>query len=206
MTNTISFISQIASYTSILQNIILALSGTAATLFAFLGLTAWRKEIKGKSEYEKAKKVLKAVYKVYRAFVYVRNPAIFQYEYPKEMTESWGHLKEEFYYEGECYVYDNRWKILTEAFLELEEQNLDAQVEWGTEFQEIIVPLRKCKGKLLNAIQNILETKKKNSQAPMCDIMAERAILYYEKDDKFTIEINKAIKLFENKLRPHIKK
>ena len=160
MTNTVSIVSEIAQYTTIGQNVVLALSGVAATVIAYLGLTAWRKELKGRSEYDKAKAVLKAVYKVQGAFRHVRNPAIFQFEYPEEMTNNWGHLKQEHDYEGTAYVYENRWKILAEAFRELEEQNLDAQVEWGPEFQEIIAPLRKCKIELEIALQNHLEAKK----------------------------------------------
>lgn len=112
----IATVSQIAEYTTVVQNVVLSLSGIAAAIIAYLGLTTWRKELKGKSEYAKAKKVLKAVYKVRRAFRHVRHPAIFQYEYPEEMMDTWGHLAKEHDYEGTAHVYENRWKFLAEAF------------------------------------------------------------------------------------------
>jgi len=45
------------------KDIIVAGSAASAAFFAYLGLSTWRKELKGKSEYQLAKDVLKSVYK-----------------------------------------------------------------------------------------------------------------------------------------------
>jgi hypothetical protein len=213
MTNAVTEVVQIAEYTTVVQNVVLAICGVATVVIAYCGLTTWRKELKGKSEYTKAKEVLKAVYKVRRAFIVVRGPGIFSYEYPESMREESGHLKREYEYEGTAHVYQERWKILAEAFQELEDQTLDAQVEWGAEFQDVIVPLRKCRGELQIAIQELLKATKHPyvvRQGALQEQMQERSVLYYlaenSEHDKFTSEINAAIELFENKLRPHIKK
>jgi hypothetical protein len=213
MTNNVTIVSQIAEYTAIAQNVVLALSGAAAAIIAYMGLTIWRKELKGKSEYAKAKEVLKAVYKVRSAFNHVRNPAIYQYEYPEEMRDHDGHLKQEHYYEGTLHVYENRWKHLSEAFQELEERNLDAQVEWGPEFQDVIIPLRGCKAELQIAIENMLEGKKnphERRELSREERQEESSILYHigknSRHDKFTPKIDEAIKEFEKRLRPLIKK
>ena len=215
MTSDLTIASQIAEYTTIAQNIVLALSGVAAVIIAYLGLTTWRKELKGKSEYAKAKEVLKAVYKVRRAFSHVRHPAIYPYEYPEEMRDDhWGFLKPEYTYEGTRHVYENRWKYLSEAFQELEEQNLDAQVEWGPSYQDVIVPLRKCKAELQIAIETMLYGKKgpyEKRERTSEELQHESSVLYdhFGKDpkhDKFTLQINEAVEKFEKKLRPYIKK
>jgi hypothetical protein len=213
MTDTISTVSQVAEYTTIVQNVFLVIASAAAALIAYLGLTTWRKELKGKSEYAKAKEVLKAVYKVRRAFNHVRNPIIYQYEYPERMRDSSGHLEKKYDYEGTAHVYENRWKFLAEAFEALEEENLDAQVEWGPGFQEVIVPLRRCKVELQIAISNFLEGKKnphERRERAREDQEDERSVLYHlgenSRHDKFTPQINAAIEEFEKKLRPYIKK
>src|SRR5436190_17833583 len=95
MTNTVSTVQQISEYTKIGQNVILALCAIATVLIAFFGLKTWRKELKGKSEYIKAKEVLKAVYKVRTAFMHVRNPSVYSHEYPEEMRSEQGYLKGE---------------------------------------------------------------------------------------------------------------
>ena len=205
-------IAEISSWVAIAKDVILGLSACSAAVFAYLGLDAWRKELKGKSEYELAKSVLKSVYKVREAFKHVRNPAIFQYEYPPDMIDSWGHLETEHDYDGTAHVYETRWKKMDEAFRELEENHLAAQVEWGSEFQNIIKKLRACRADLLVTIQQFLEKKKKPRRMEPLNTLEQRAqersVLYYlgndSEYDKFTSEIESAIAEFENWLRPHI--
>lgn len=95
----------------------------------------------------------------------------------------------------------------------MEDLNLDAQVEWGQEFQDVIVPLRRCKIDLEIALQDFLEAKKNPHERrlrPSEERAEERSILYYAGEDsphdQFTPRINSAVALFEEKLRPHIKR
>lgn len=191
------------------KDIFVGLAAIFATFFAYLGLTAWREELKGKAEYQLAKEVLKSVYKVRDAFEHVRNPAIYQFEYPKDMLDHQGYLKQEHEYEGTMYIYEKRWAKMSEAFRELEEHHLDAQVEWGSEFQNVIMKLRSCNTNLLVTIQQFLERKKhpRDFEPANAEKLAEeRSILYqHEKNDIFSREIQEAIKAFEDWLRPHIK-
>ena len=195
------------------KDILVAASAASAAFFAYLGLSAWRKELKGKSEYQLAKDVLKSVYKVREAFKHVRNPAIFQYEYPNELKHHHGHLKEENRHEGTAHVYQERWKKMDEAFSELESYHLEAQVEWGPEFQDVIKDLRSCRAELLVAIQRMLERMKDTQDREILSVderAEERSVLSHlgteSKHDKFTPDIDAAIGKFETWLRPHIKK
>lgn len=200
-------------YITAIKDVILGLSVISAAIFAYLGLTTWRKELKGKSEYQLAKEVLKSTYKVRDAFMHVRSPAIYQYEYPEEMLDAQGYLKQEHDYAGSVHVYQKRWEMMVRDFSELEEHNLEAQVEWGAEFQNVIAKLRYCKAELQIAIQQMLERKKNPRNIGLTSVGAdaeERSVLYYHgadsKHDKFTSEINEAINEFEKWLRPHIKR
>ena len=135
------------------KEIAVGCSALAAAYFAYKGLSTWQRELKGKSEYLVAKDVLRAVYEVNEAFKHVRNPAIYQYEYPKDMIDARGDLLSQHRHAGTDHVYQNRWRILSEAFRKLEEQHIKALVELGLENQEVIVPLRKCRVRLQLAIQ-----------------------------------------------------
>jgi hypothetical protein len=205
-------ITEITEWISAAKEVIIGLSAVFATIFAYIGLNTWRKELKGKAEYQLAKDVLKSVYKVREAFKHVRHPAIFAYEYPEEMRDYSGHLKREKDYEGTLYVYEKRWQKMDEAFRELEEHHLDAQVEWGSEFQNVIIKLRSCRAELLVTIQKMLD-EKKNPQRVMRDkeSMEKAFSTLYDNGgntefDKFTPQIEAAVKEFEVWLRPHIKK
>ncbi len=194
-----------------IKDIAVGLSAVYAAFFAYKGINTWREELKGKSEYQLAKDTLRAVYKVREAFKYVRGPIIYAYEYPEEMTSPSGHLKPECRYEGTAYVYDNRWKRLHEAFLELEEYHLEAMVEWGSAHQDTIVPLRECRVKVQMAIQHLLSRYKDPDEPDWMSIderKEQQGVLYYggekSKFDSFTPEINLAVMRFEDWLRPHI--
>ncbi len=194
------------------KDILLGLSAASAAFFAYLGLSAWKKELKGKSEYQLAKDVLKSVYRVREGFKHVRHPAIYQYEYPEEMRNHHGPLKREHDHEGTAHVYEKRWEVMEKAFGELEEYHLDAQVEWGSEFQHKIVKLRSCRVNLMIVIQEMLERKKNPREAALStaeEKAKEQSVLYHigsdSKHDKFTPEIEDAIDEFERWLRPYIK-
>ena len=61
---------------------------------------------------------------------------------------------------GNAYVYEKRWEKMRTDIHELAEHHLDAQVEWGAEFQDVIVKLRSCQVSLLIAMQQMLEREK----------------------------------------------
>jgi len=208
-----SQLAQVAAFTTIIQNIVLAGSGLATVIIAAKGLSAWSSQLKGTSEYAKAKEVLKAVYRVRTALMRVRAPMVMQYEYPEEMTTPSGHLKPECDYDGTKAVYQNRWKPLADALGELDEQNLDAQVEWEPGFQETIVPLRQCVIETQIAVSEMLERKQTSGEPDdrsKEEKKKDRAILYARgadhEDDQLSRDVDAAVALFEDRLRPHIKR
>ena len=162
-------LADVGQWTSVLRDVLLGAAAAATAFFAYLGLSTWRRELKGKSEYQLAKDVLKAVYKVREAFKFVRNLLIYSYEYPDDMKDPHGHLKREYEYEGTAHVYQERWKKVAEAFQELEDLHLDAQVEWGPEYQDVIRKLRSCLVDLQIAIQTMLERKKDPRMGELTD-------------------------------------
>lgn len=206
-------IDAIGKWVGIAKDVVIGATAASAAIFAYLGLSAWRKELKGKAEYELAKDVLKSVYRVRDGFSHVRHPAIYQYEYPPEMTNHTGHLDKEHRYQGTLHVYEKRMEVLNKAFQELEEHHLAAQVEWGSEFRTTIKSLRICRGELLEAVRGLLEPMKnphKEYSTTLAQTREERSVLYEiggdPIHDAFTLQINKAIDEFEKWLRPHIKK
>jgi hypothetical protein len=204
-------LAEINVWATIAKDVLLGIAAAATALFAYLGLSAWRKELKGKAEYELAKDVMKSVYRVREAFKHVRNPAIFQYEYPSDMVDQSGHVMREHDYDATAHVYESRWKQLDEAFAKLEDYHLAAQVEWGSKYQNVIMGLRSCRAELLVTTQRFLQRKKNAYDMPLTAMeqkAEERSVLYHlgadSELDKFTPEINAAIGEFEKWLRPHI--
>ncbi|EPF7653806.1 hypothetical protein PD716_00010 [Vibrio gigantis] len=193
------------------KDIVVALSALAAAYFAHSGLTTWQKELKGKSEYQLAKEVLESVFKVREAFKSVRHPAIYSYEYPKELVTNSGHVNHEDKYEATMFVYNERFKVLDVAFSELEELFVKALVEWGSSEQDLIQELRGHRGELLVSIRSLIDSYQDRSCNDWMNIEERKrqsAVLYYTGDNgkysEFTVEINETVKKFEDWLRPHI--
>lgn len=130
------------------------------------------------------------------------------------MREETGHLKEQFRAEGTAHVYEERFKILNDAFRVLEDRALDAQVEWGAEFISLMIPLRKLRAELMMALQDHIQAMKPGFQrrrTTLDEKREERSVMYYLGEnetelDRFTPEINRAITEFETRLRPIIGK
>jgi|GEM_PF-1875345 len=194
------------------SNSITALAALFAAGCAFLGLKAWREQLKGSAEYTLAKDMLKAAYGVREAFIHVRNPFIRAYEYPENMRDPSGHLKDEFRAEGTGHVYEERFKVFSKAFRILEDKVLDAQVEWGDDYTTVMPPLRQCRVELMLALQSHIEAQKPNFQ-PRSTTKHEKewerkSVMYNlgenSEQDLFTTQINAAIAGFEKRLRPII--
>jgi hypothetical protein len=186
---------------------------------AIIGLTTWKKELKGKSEYQLAKEVLKSVYRVRGGFNHVRNPMLDGREYPEDTILPNGMVYPEKEYEAQCFAYDNRWKYLMEALKELEEKHLMAVVEWGPEHQEKIQPIRACAFELEFQIRQYLEDLRNPERAEwqqqhMSPESFEKrnktrmTVLYNTGSDgeynQFTERINAAIDTFDDWLQEKI--
>ena len=202
-------IAELGRWISTVRDLLVGASAATAAYFAYLGVDAWRRELKGRSEYQLAKDVLKAVYKVREAFNIVRNPVTFSYEYPEEMRGPHGNLEHAHDYEGTEHVYQKRWEYMARAFSELEDLHLIAQVEWGPQHQDVIRKLRGCRGELQIAIQDMLQQKKKPRALSKREMSREERSVLYDvgRDSKFgqfTREIDEAIADFEKWLRPKI--
>ncbi len=193
---------------SVIKDIVIAVSAGFAVYVAYSGLDAWKRELKGRSEYKLSKDTLIAVYRVRNAFLHVRNPAIFTYEYPEDMRSPTGHLKDECKYEGVLYAYEERFKRVDEAFSNLEDCFLEAQVEWGSDSKDKIVKLRVCRSQLLQAVRQMLDGMKEGGSAHTRRKSGIDPIIYssFESDDEgFNLQISEAINEFEKWLRPHVR-
>lgn len=185
---------------SIVQNIVLTLTGIITVIIASKGLNAWRKELKGKYSHDTAKNVLRALYRLRNSFSIVRNAFIFSSEYPAEWIDSDNRLKSEYEFDGTKYVYNNRMKFVEDALREFQKQAIDAEVNWGSDFQNATKLLMECIRKLKWAIFTLLETYRfPNDETRLTRSFKadEGSVLYYIGEnselDTFTGEINLAV-------------
>ena len=198
----------------IVKDAILLLFAGIGSYSAFYGLKAWRKQLKGKTEYELARRILLSVYKIRDGIKMVRHPFMSGgeiYEAKKKYKEQNPeiNLTEK---EIENYaVYENRWKAINEAFSSLNVDLLEAEVMWGNIFKDDLHSLNRLSIKLMVAIRHYL---KYHFQSYMSERDTEKyeeyELLVYDhssenEEDEFGIKINNVVSRFEQKLKKYLK-
>ena len=196
---------------SIFRDIIVALAALAAAWFARKGINTYRDEFAVKDQYELAKRLIHAVYKVRDGFAHVRHPFMSVAEYPKDeqgklLSDATSRKSQ---YESVSYAYEKRWERLVTALRDLESEMTQAQVFWGPDKSNMLTPVRQCVVSLQIAVENRLrsilgEEVYSNSE----ERTAERQVLYSMGDlskDGFAQKIQGALDPIENMVRPHLK-
>jgi hypothetical protein len=207
-------IDTIQSYVTLIKDIITGLSALVAASIAILGLQAWKKQLKGKTEYELAQRLLRAIYKVREALAVVRNPFQSAAEIAAAMKESSieGDIinNPTIRAQSERAVYEKRWQKVQEAFVDVESTLLEAEAIWGQPVKDSVKPLQDCISTLAINIKKHLRNIEK--QPRNFDSQEEEKIddiIYGFSGDSdnnlFSKEINTAVSKMESFLRPRLK-
>jgi hypothetical protein len=193
-------VEQIREWSVILATII-------GTSVAILGLRTWRKQLRGRTEYELARRYLRSVYRVRDRLQAVRSIFMSAEEIGAALKEEGidltGVEKDEAHKRGQYAAYGRRWKAVTDATSTLELENLEAEVLWEDTTKDGYKKLNACINSLYIPLIYLLrygDVKDDEEHVKM------RKIVYkHQNDDAFSDELNGAIKDIEKVLRPKLK-
>ncbi len=122
-------------------------------IIAGMGLSTWKKQIKGAKNFEISYSLHYSILKLRDAIKYVRNPVI----WPSENYQAAIFFKNKFpdktdkeipKQDTNSYVYEMRWEKITKAYTEVESHLLGAEVLWGPDILAKIKPLNQHVNKL----------------------------------------------------------
>lgn len=192
-------------------------SGVALTgaYVALVGLNTWKTQLRGRTEYELARRTLRAVLEVRDQIAGVRHPFISPGERSEALKEAGsgandGHVTED--EQGDQLVYDRRFRKLSNALSDLRVELLEAEVLWGKGIRVPEGKLRDCIGKLYAAVHHHLMRKSGAiSGDSLPDKMREGFLntLYLvsrdPSEDEFATKVEDAVAEFEELLRPHLR-
>lgn len=179
-------------------NYITSISAVIVAGVAVFGLVGWRRQMMGKTNYEIARKYLKASLKLRDAVKFVRNPFIPLGEMQSAL-EANGFKAEEYSDNQKMNrsVYSTRWNKVREAWTNLEAELLEAEVSWGPGARKAQISLDSLVRELYAELSMYLEGHSRASTD---------SIIYNIGDtDEFSKKIDAAIKEIETFLRPHLK-
>jgi hypothetical protein len=182
-------------------NCITALSAVVVAALAVYGvLWEWKKQMKGKTEYEIARRYLKTALKLRDALRYVRNPFIPIEEMQSALKEN-GLDSEEYTNNQKTNraVYSVRWKKVIEAWTNMEAELLEAEVSWGIGAVNAQKSLDGLVRELRGALGLFLDGHSKVGKD------GNELIYNMGEEDEFSKKIALSIKEIETFLKPYLK-
>ena len=202
----LQFVQQIVT---IIKDVFTCLAAIIASAVAVLGLRAWRIQLKGKTEYEIAQRLLKSVYRVRNAIAQARVPfpsddeldqAIQTIDVDNEGRANLYRLKET--------VYQKRRQTVLDALVEMDSSSLEAEVFWEQDVRENLRPLNQCAERLFRGIQNHLNPT--SLPIGFDEGPDETTDIIYDwtgepDESPFSKEVYIAVSQAENFIKPHLK-
>jgi hypothetical protein len=185
----------------------LATGGAAVTaaIIAVKGLKTWKRQLLGNTNYDLARRFLRATYKLREAIRYVRMPFMSAAEIIEARkavglsvdTDTLGGK------ENERVTYQIRWRKLSDALVEFNAELLESEALWGKNIRARSELLLKCVGELNGAINEWLRSRTHLNEARDIEVVA---IIYDAgESNSYSDRLGSAIEAIENELRPHLK-
>lgn len=184
-----------------------------AIYVAIAGLSAWRKQLAGTTEYEAARRLLKATYTLREAINTVRSPFMGAGEIARAMKQAGiESLPGQFEVPPAATraAYQERWKFVSDAMSSLAAEAFEAEVLWGDEVQSVLKPLRSCVAELYGALTIYLDSLSHTHSQVLPDEEHKRidATVYSTYDpntDKLYKEVLNSIAAIDRFVRPYLK-
>jgi len=188
-------------------DLVTALAALGALVVAAIGLTTWRRELRGREEFALARETLRAVYRVRDEIRHVRNPSM----YPSEWADRPGRDEHQPVSDPKDveHAYQKRWDRFVDVSGDLDSRLLEAEVLWGPSLAPPRDELRRLVARLNVNLRKHLRTLTNEQYSR--SLSAEQingidAIIWegYEDPDPFAAELAGVFAQFESTLRPHL--
>ncbi|MFC2023950.1 hypothetical protein ACFLT5_04365 [Chloroflexota bacterium] len=196
---------------ALIKDIFTILAAIVAGYVAVAGVNTWRKQLTGKTEYEVARRLLRATYALRDAIRSVRSPFMSGGEIASAM-ERVGIEPEPGQVQTPLPVrraaYEERWKEVTDALSTLSAEAFEAEVLWGEGVTSALTPLRGAVNVLHANLLIHLDTDSFAPRIPQVpdDRPTIEAVVFghYDLSDEFGTKVLDAVAKVENFVRPHM--
>jgi hypothetical protein len=206
---------QTADLISAVADALMAIAGVTAVVIGVRGLRTWREQMKGQADYELARRVLRATYKVRDAFSTVRNPFISPEELGGALrnagVETSG-LTWQDHPRGLGLVYGGRFAEIYASLRELESEAVEAEILWGTAIQDALGTFKLCAYELKEAIDQYISWRVDPDRYAFDDLEEEQRtkdIVHMpftgDRKDEFAFRLQPIIRKVEAVVKPHLR-
>lgn len=206
-----SFFQAFADAVALLQPLILTVTAVVGAAVALVGLQTWRKQLEGRTEYELARRFLRAALEARDAIENVRRPMMLGGEIQAAAEEAGieldalGPIPREAIVEAR----ERRWRGVRDALSALRVEELEAEVLWGME-------AARCTDRLREAIKRVWMAEMEYNERTAHEMPVEedrerlpqlRRIMYGSglEDDDTARAIEAGLESIEAVIRPKLK-
>ncbi len=195
---------------TLIKDIVLGLCALGTVSVAVYGVKNWARELKGKTDFEVSRHLIRAVYKFRDEVDHSRSPMTL----PNEFPENYDPLNKSSEHKAKSwsYVFTTRWKPVVEAVQELDVQALEAEALWGSEIKKLVLDLRRNAPLLRTGMQAVVNNEMHDNEIFDCnpDLAKQMNSRVWksmlDESDEITVAINSAVEKLENYVRPHLKR
>jgi hypothetical protein len=194
---------------TVIKDVLLGGAAVVTASLAAVGLKRWRLELRGKADFEAARALARATYKLRDELAICRAPFVRAQEFPPSYHSAANRTAQQ---EGEgwAHVYKTRWEPVWSAIQEFDTQSLESEALWGELARQKTQALRSCVMELNVAIDFFIQDKVADGQNFATDLEFGkniRATIFGSGNDQtneFSKNIGLAVKGIEEMLRPHL--
>jgi len=197
---------------TVMKDVLLGIAAATTATVAVIGLKSWSRELKGKAEFEVARNLIRATYKLRDELQNCRSPLIGAYEFPEGYQGTLGKSSPHEKAQAWAHVYKNRWAPVWSAIQEFDSHTLAAEALWGKEIRTRTDQLRQCVRELNAAIDAVISDEAGGGEDFKRDskfAKKMRSTVSASRDDEQN-ELSKktatAIGAIEEQIRPHLRR
>ncbi|MGH8503397.1 MAG: hypothetical protein ACREVE_13180 [Gammaproteobacteria bacterium] len=192
-----------------------ALVGLAAVITAtaaLFGLIIGRRELQTRAEFDVARKLIRATYRLRDAVQTFRSPLIRQSEFPRGHEDGMASKTPEETAKAYAYMYENRWIPVWDAVQEFDTHTLEAEALWGKPMRTQTDELRQCVIELYTAVEAVIRDKAQQGDDFKADkkfakeMRSTVSSVGGDEKNPLSIKIAAAIKGIEDQIRPHLRR
>lgn len=196
-----------------IEHVVVIVAAAITAIAAVLGVSTWRRQLRGQAHYEAARSTLRAVYRVRDAVAMVRSPFMSSGERASALAEVEPDPKNPLDETREGSIramaagYQVRWRAVASAMSDLDLARVEAEALWGSEVVECLAAIRRCVHELNAALTMYLQRQRKawRGKAPTSHDEEIERIVFGAGDDEFQGKVRAAVETAEAFLRPKLK-
>lgn len=196
---------------SVIGTVVSAIGVGLVAWVGFSGLATWRRQNKGTSDHDLARRLLIDLYRLRDAIGHVRNPLIVSSEGGPEERDTKLSFPQ-ISYRSTVRAYEKRFSVVDEVRRQLDTSLIESEAVWDTKVKKLFDPVFNLQHELFINIRTYLVTlnpDERDQRVEACTKLLDkrREVMYGsfdDSDDPFKADLDAALSKVEDYLRPKL--